>query len=61
MEEITWEDFERVELLAGTVISAEPFPKAHCVSAPLLLRVGAVRQLKGRRQPVLPEHPQQQL
>ena len=28
MEEITWEDFERVELLAGTVISAQPFPKA---------------------------------
>ena len=29
MEEITWDDFERVELLAGTVISAQPFPKAH--------------------------------
>ena len=28
MEEITLEDFERVELLAGTVISAQPFPKA---------------------------------
>ena len=28
MEEITWEDFEQVELLAGTVISAQPFPKA---------------------------------
>ena len=28
MEEITWQDFERVELLAGTVVSVHPFPKA---------------------------------
>ena len=28
MEEITWQDFERVELLAGTIISAQPFPEA---------------------------------
>ena len=28
MEQITWQDFERVELIAGTVVSAQPFPKA---------------------------------
>lgn len=28
MTEITWKDFERIELRAGTVISAEPFPEA---------------------------------
>ena len=26
--EITWDDFERVELRAGTVVRAEPFPEA---------------------------------
>ena len=25
---ISWQDFERVELRAGTIISAEPFPEA---------------------------------
>ncbi len=28
MENINWQDFERVELRAGTVLSAEPFPEA---------------------------------
>jgi tRNA-binding protein len=28
MEEITWQDFERVELRVGTVVAAEPFPEA---------------------------------
>ncbi|MEE4384239.1 MAG: tRNA-binding protein [Pseudomonadales bacterium] len=28
MNEISWEDFQRVELRAGTVVSAEPFPEA---------------------------------
>ena len=28
MEEIIWEDFERVELLAGTIVSVQPFPEA---------------------------------
>ncbi|HSR42565.1 MAG TPA: tRNA-binding protein, partial [Longimicrobiales bacterium] len=28
MKEIRWEDFEAVELRAGTVVSAEPFPEA---------------------------------
>src|SRR5438067_10792344 len=28
MEEITWKDFERVELRVGTIIEVEDFPKA---------------------------------
>lgn len=28
METIEWQDFERVELRAGTIIAAEPFPQA---------------------------------
>ena len=28
METISWDDFERVELRAGTIVKAEPFPEA---------------------------------
>lgn len=28
MNTITWQDFEKVELLAGTIVAAEPFPEA---------------------------------
>lgn len=28
MSTIAWEDFERVELRAGTIVAAEPFPEA---------------------------------
>jgi tRNA-binding protein len=28
MEQITWKDFEKVELRVGTIVSAEDFPKA---------------------------------
>lgn len=27
-EEITWADFEKVEIRAGTIVDAEPFPQA---------------------------------
>lgn len=29
MAEITWDDFEKVELRIGTIVRAEPFPEAH--------------------------------
>ena len=29
MENIGWQDFEKVELRVGTVVAAEPFPEAH--------------------------------
>jgi tRNA-binding protein len=28
MNQISWQDFEKVELRAGTVVAAEPFPEA---------------------------------
>jgi tRNA-binding protein len=28
MSEITWQDFEKVELRAGTIVDARPFPEA---------------------------------
>ncbi len=29
MEQITWKEFERVELRAGTIVEVEEFPEAH--------------------------------
>ena len=40
MEEIQWGDFERVELRAGTVISAEAFPEARVPAYKLLVDFG---------------------
>ena len=40
MEEIQWSDFERVELRAGTVISAEVFPEARVPAYKLLVDFG---------------------
>lgn len=31
MDTITWQDFERVELRVGRVLSAEAFPQSECL------------------------------
>ena len=40
MEEIQWSDFERVELRAGTIVSAEVFPEARVPAYKLLVDFG---------------------
>ena len=40
MAEISWSDFERVELRAGTIVSAEPFPEARVPAYKLLVDFG---------------------
>ena len=40
MAQISWNDFERVELRAGTVISAEEFPEARVPAYKLVIDFG---------------------
>jgi tRNA-binding protein len=40
MEPIQWSDFERVELRAGTIVSAEVFPQARVPAYKLLVDFG---------------------
>ncbi len=40
MDQIDWKDFERVELRAGTVVSAEAFPEARVPAYKLLVDFG---------------------
>ena len=40
MDQIQWSDFERVELRAGTIISAEAFPEARVPAYKLLVDFG---------------------
>lgn len=40
MDEIQWSDFERVELRAGTIVSAEVFPEARVPAYKLLVDFG---------------------
>lgn len=40
MQKISWQDFERVELRVGRVISAEPFPQARKPAYILLVDFG---------------------
>ena len=41
MNEIEYSDFEKVELRAGTIVSAEAFPEAHKPAYKLLIDFGA--------------------
>ena len=41
MNEITWNDFEKVELRAGTIVDAQPFPKARNPAYILTIDFGA--------------------
>lgn len=40
MDQINWSDFERVELRAGTIVSAEVFPEARVPAYKLLVDFG---------------------
>ena len=40
MDQIEWQDFERVELRAGTVVSAEEFPEARVPAYKLVVDFG---------------------
>ncbi len=51
MPELTWQEFERVDLRVGTVVDAQPFPEARRPAIKLLIDFGdAIGVLKSSAQ-----------
>lgn len=50
MEHITWNDFEKVELRAGTIMEVQPFPKARKPAYKLIINFGTFGILKSSAQ-----------
>ena len=50
MPEITWEEFERVELRAGTIVKVEDFPEARRPSYKLWIDLGELGVMKSSAQ-----------
>lgn len=46
METITWPDFEKIDIRVGTIIKAEPFPKAKKPSYQLTIDFGEALGMK---------------
>jgi tRNA-binding protein len=50
MNQITWSDFEKIDIRAGTIISAEDFPNAKKPAYRLLIDFGELGQKKSSAQ-----------
>lgn len=50
MEQISWQDFEKVELRVGTIINVEDFPKAKKPAYQLLIDLGSIGVKKSSAQ-----------
>ncbi|KAA5533590.1 tRNA-binding protein [Taibaiella lutea] len=50
MQPITWNDFEKVELRAGTILEVHPFPKARKPAYKLIIDFGPCGILKSSAQ-----------